>query len=248
MCQALGVAEVGKIPRIAQQVDLPVGQRIFPVQIRRNARARRLQFRLEITTGTVKLTLPPGVSQAEGLAFVAAKADWIAPRRARILDQRIALIPGASIPVEGHWQPLTFGSAPILQADQVVVRALSPAADLAQLLKTHARIQLTALVHTKAAQIGKPVTRLTFRDTKSRWGSCSARGAIALNWRIVCAEPLVQDYLVAHEVAHLAEPHHQPPFWRLCAQLMAQPQGLAAARAKLRAVGPQILALPLHTS
>ena len=53
------------------------------------------------------------------------------------------------------------------------------------------------------------------RDTRTRWGSCSAKGALSFSWRLVMAPPFVLDYLAAHEVAHLKEMNHSPRFWRV---------------------------------
>ncbi len=230
---------------MSETVEIRLGSDLVPVAVRRNARARRLQFRLDARTGDVRLTLPPGVSEARGLAFVRDKAAWIKPRRDRILADQQRLSEGGHIPLNGRLLPLEFGEAPALTADQIVVREATATADLAKLLITRAKAQLTPLAHDKAKALGLPIARLSFRDTKTRWGSCSGDGKISLNWRIICAEPLLQDYLAAHEVAHLKEPHHQPPFWAQCAALMAQPQALEDARAKLRAIGPRLMALPL---
>ena len=54
---------------------------------------------------------------------------------------------------------------------------------------------------------------LTLRDTRSRWGSCSARGDLNFSWRLVMAPPFVLDYLAAHEVAHLVHLDHSPAYW-----------------------------------
>jgi predicted metal-dependent hydrolase len=69
------------------------------------------------------------------------------------------------------------------------------------------------------------------RDTRSRWGSCSTQGRISFSWRLVMAPEAVVDYVVAHEVAHLAEMNHGPRFWRLVEALMPDS---AAPRAWLK--------------
>ena len=239
MCRACA-----KRVRVTSLIKIHADGQEIPVEVCRNPRARRLQFRLDARQGHVRLTLPPGISQARGLDFVAAKAAWIAPRRAKILAGQVAVVEGEHVPVDGILRPLVFTAKPLLRDQSIGVRADRAQSDLTSLIKTHARAQLTPLAHEKASVLQCPIRRLSFRDTRSRWGSCTSDGAISLNWRIVCADPLLQDYLVSHEVAHLREPHHQPAFWELCARLMAQPQALHEARNRLRAVGPKLMALP----
>jgi predicted metal-dependent hydrolase len=70
-----------------------------------------------------------------------------------------------------------------------------------------------------AARLGVPFGRLTLRDTRSRWGSCSSTGALSFSWRLILAPAEVLDYLAAHEVAHLKEMNHSPAFWRVLRDL-----------------------------
>ena len=63
------------------------------------------------------------------------------------------------------------------------------------------------------------VQRVTVRNQRSRWGSCSRRGTISLNWRLVQTPEFVRDYIVLHELAHLREMNHSPRFWREVARL-----------------------------
>ena len=82
-----------------------------------------------------------------------------------------------------------------------------------------ARSELASRARRLAARIGHNVARVTVRDTKSRWGSCSGRGNLSFSWRLIFAPESVLDYVVAHEVAHLAEMNHGPRFWRLVESL-----------------------------
>ena len=70
-----------------------------------------------------------------------------------------------------------------------------------------------------AGALGKTVTAISMKDTRSRWGSCTAQGRLSFSWRIVMAPDHVIDYLAAHEVAHLEEMNHGPRFWSLCRRL-----------------------------
>jgi predicted metal-dependent hydrolase len=76
-----------------------------------------------------------------------------------------------------------------------------------------ARISLIA--QSEAAALSRPYTRISLRDQRSRWGSCSSKGTLSFNWRLVLAPHDVLDYVVVHEVCHLVELHHGPAFWTL---------------------------------
>jgi len=80
--------------------------------------------------------------------------------------------------------------------------------------------------------------RVTVKDTKSRWGSCAANRNLGFSWRLVMAPPHVQDYVAAHEVAHLQHMNHGPRFWALVTQLTPHTD---AAVAWLRYHGPKLL-------
>ena len=84
---------------------------------------------------------------------------------------------------------------------------------------------------------GRYASRVSLRDPRSRWGSCSARGALSFSWRLVLAPEPVLDYVVAHEVAHLAEMNHGPRFWSLVHTLSGDS---ASPRAWLRANGERL--------
>jgi hypothetical protein len=77
----------------------------------------------------------------------------------------------------------------------------------------------TEIARTLAAALGRPVRKVSFRDTRSRWGSCTAKGDLAFSWRLAMAPRGVQEYVAAHEAAHLVEMNHGPGFWRLVARL-----------------------------
>jgi predicted metal-dependent hydrolase len=109
---------------------------------------------------------------------------------------------------------------------------------LTDYLKAEARREIGIRARDKAARIERRVAAVTLRDTRSRWGSCNSAGRLNFSWRLIMAPEFVLDYVVAHEVAHLAEMNHGPKFWRLCAQLSgADP---TTARAWLKRHGPEL--------
>jgi hypothetical protein len=84
-----------------------------------------------------------------------------------------------------------------------------------QELKARAHRELPPRLLALAAENGLTVARITIRDQRSRWGSCSAKGHIALNYRLMLMPDSVRDYILVHELMHLRQPDHSRRFWRL---------------------------------
>ena len=118
----------------------------------------------------------------------------------------------------------------------------SHAADVRAMVQRWLRVRATGelppLVHAHAASLGIAVSRVTIRDQRSRWGSCSRQGSITLNWRLLQMPPFVREYIVIHELMHRREMNHSPRFWRHVAG--ACPRYLEA-RKWLRTDGKKLL-------
>jgi len=212
----LSAASVAEVER--QVIALDLGA---PLSIRVNPRARRLLLRVDTASRQVELVLPKGVAAAHGIKFLAAQRGWIAARLLA-LPAPVPFAEGAIVPVFGAPHRICRTSDPSAPPVAIVdgeIRVRGDSAHLARRVKDHlvrlAREELTRRARLCAARIGRPVARVGVRDTRSRWGSCSAKGAISFNWRLVLMPEAVMDYVVAHEVAHLAEMNHGPRFWRL---------------------------------
>ena len=201
---------------MGEQLLLP-GDPPIALDIRPSARARRLSLRVSRLDGRVTLTLPHGASRRHALAFVEDKADWIRRHLADRPDLRRPM-PGTTLPFRGTDHPIMTGPGRSvrLQDQTIEVPHRDPERTPARLmafLKHEARAALAPAVDRHAASLGVTPTRLTLRDTRSRWGSCSARGDLMFSWRLVMAPPEVLDYVAAHEVAHLVEMNHSRAFW-----------------------------------
>jgi predicted metal-dependent hydrolase len=115
---------------------------------------------------------------------------------------------------EGGKEVIRFGSEWLKAPD---------AADLRPFVEKHLRDlaerELPLLVLELAGLHQLSVKRVMVRNQRSRWGSCSQRGTVSLNWRLVQAPVLVRDYIVLHELAHLKEMNHSRRFWQEVARL-----------------------------
>ena len=119
----------------------------------------------------------------------------------------------------------------------VVPDAVTAGTKVKALLKARARDMLATVSDDYAAALGRPYTRLTLRDTRSRWGSCTSDGGLMYSWRLIMAPPEVLHYVAAHEVAHLQEMNHSAAFWAVVEQLYGD---YAAPRRWLRKEGDRL--------
>jgi len=198
------------------------------VSIRVSPRARRIALRVDAAERKVELVLPPGVPTSQGLRFLAAKRGWIAARLAA-LPQPVPFAEGVIVPVLGIPHRIRredAAAAPPVAIRNGEIRVGGDPAHVERRVRDHlvamARSEFARRARPLAARIGRKVTRVNVRDTKSRWGSCSGQGNLSFSWRLIFAPEWVIDYVVAHEVAHLAEMNHGPRFWRLVESLSSE--------------------------
>jgi predicted metal-dependent hydrolase len=196
-----------------------------PISIRISPRARRIALRINAAQRTVELVLPPGVPKSHGLRFAQSKRGWIAARLAA-LPPSVPFAEGAIVPVFGipHRirREIDAAAPPVAIVDgEIRVRGepVHLARRVRDFLMAKAGKELSLRARRLAARIGRDITQISVRDTRSRWGSCSGRGNISFSWRLIFAPEPVIDYVVAHEVSHLVEMNHGPRFWRLVESL-----------------------------
>jgi len=205
-----------------------VGGRTLPLRIVENTRARRLTLRIDPGGQGLRVTVPPGIPAREVDRFIDRHQGWLEARLAKVPDKP-QVRPGVKIPVRGvphlilH-EPSKRGSVTVAEVNgqpALIVhgeRTHLPRR-VADFLKREAKKDIDALVAKHTATIGRKAKAVRFKDTTSRWGSCTSDGTLSFSWRIMMAKPAVIDYLVAHEVAHLKEMNHGPNFWKLCQDL-----------------------------
>ncbi|MDA0655576.1 MAG: SprT family zinc-dependent metalloprotease, partial [Proteobacteria bacterium] len=198
----------------------------IPLIIRRSPRARRISLKIDSHSGAAVLVLPRNASESEGVRFAEKHQHWLKSKLLE-LPPPIAFEDGALIPLRGQdlriiHQP--HGRGLVKERDGELVVFGQPeylARRLKDWLKRQARTDIGPLVTEKAALIGQKHGRISVRDQKTRWGSCAVNGNLSFNWRLILAPSYVLEYVVAHEVAHLAEHNHSKAFWHKVGELTA---------------------------
>ncbi len=202
-----------------------------PYTVRRSARARHV--RLTVTReGQAIVVLPIRAPERSAALIVEKHGAWLDRQMARIQAARDHAAARPSLAMGRH---ITVNGEP-----RVVVARTSDERDrLERALRAEARRVLEGRVAVFAPLVGVKPTRLTIRAQRARWGSASRNGSLSLNWRLVLAPPAVLDYVVIHELAHLAEPGHTRRFWELVRRHAPEAD---TARAWLRAHHGELLA------
>jgi predicted metal-dependent hydrolase len=208
--------------------SLQLAARTVPLRFRRNRRARRYILRLT-PDGAACVTIPPFGSKAFAHEFARRNLAWIerqlARREVRERTPR-AWTAGAEILFRGAAARIGLDAAgaslAVWFADQRLLLP-APTHDLRPAIERHlwrlAGSELPGRAFALAARHGLTIRRVTVRNQRSRWGSCSVRGTVSLNWRLVQMPDWVRDYVILHELMHLREMNHSRRFWRCVAEV-----------------------------
>lgn len=211
-----------------QEPWLRVGARPVRLWLVRNRRARHYVLRLR-PDGTARVTIPRGGSAREAKRFAERNASWLEKQLLRLAARPrrpTTWTTGTEILFRGERVRLEAGSegpGGLVRLGSEVVHVPDTATDLRPAIEGYLRRlaarELPARVLELAALHKVPVERVMVRNQRSRWGSCSRRGTISLNWRLIQTPPAVRDYLVLHELAHFKEMNHSGRFWNEVARL-----------------------------
>jgi len=179
--------------------------------------ARRYVVRVA-DDGTIRLTVPRGASIGGGLRFAERQVAWIARERRRQRERAAPWRPGHPVRFRGEIWPLEIdiSARGFRLGPELITRGRTgETRDAVQKhLRALATRELTARCFELARQVDLKVARVSVRDQKSRWGACSSRRVITLNWRLIQMPPSVSDYVIFHELMHIRQPNHSRRFWR----------------------------------
>lgn len=199
-----------------------IGDPPIPVVLKKSARARRFSLRISNADGGVSLTMPKRAAKRDALQFASEQEGWL---RRHLGQQPTRIVPvfGGVVMLDGVDVEIAQSDKRSVVFDQGVLWVPGAqdqiGAKLRGYFKALARDRLAQASEKYAAQVGRRVSRITLRDTRSRWGSCTTDGNLMYSWRLVMAPRDVQEYVAAHEVCHLVEMNHSAAYWGQVAQI-----------------------------
>lgn len=210
-------------------------------------RSKRRTVGMLVDERGLRVLAPARVTLSQVDAFIREHAAWVLDKlgaaMARAADRRIPLHHGAPFPILGEdWQiKIESGANRARWGEGHVVLALKEGAEPAPVLERALKRRALELFGERLAHygrhLGQPLPPLALSSARTRWGSCSRRSGIRLNWRLIHLPLPLIDYVAAHELAHLVEMNHSPRFWAVVETLYPE---WKAARAELKALGPTV--------
>jgi predicted metal-dependent hydrolase len=207
--------------------SLPFSEISPRLKLNVSERAKRLALRLDPHKRVMHLVVPKRSSLRTAHLFAEQHKDWIR-EKLRGLPREVPFVDGEVLPIMGRDRRIiilyneALKTTDIqLKKDELLVltNKADPSVRIRRFLMEYAQEKLTELAFEKAAQLRRRILNVQVKDTRSRWGSCAEDGTICFSWRLIFAPTKSFDYVVAHEVAHLAHMDHSENFWRVCERL-----------------------------
>lgn len=199
---------------------LEVGGRWIEVAVRESSRARLIRL-VAHADGTVEVVVPRRTSLRAVDRTLMQHRAWVERQLTRTAAPKLGLQRADVVWLHGSPQPVPE------------VRSVE------QWYREQARDRILATTTRESERLGVEHARVTIRDQRTRWGSCSSRGALSFNWRLVLPPLEILEYVVVHELCHLREHNHSRAFWQLVER--SRPT-FAAERKWLDTHGPELLA------
>lgn len=187
------------------------------LKLRKSARART--YRVIARYRHLEYVIPVRAKKAAAESALARLGEWVFEHNAR-LTQRPELSDDVCwlLGNEFRISPAALRSIQFKDQTLFLPEDCDLTATTERWLRAKAKAEIAPRIERYCREMGVTITKLTVRDQRSKWGSCSSRGTISMNWRLVMAPPELIDYLVVHELAHRIEMNHSPRFWAIVAK------------------------------
>ena len=195
-----------------------------PIVISRKNNIRRLSLKVCRITGNISINAPKFLSESEIYKFYYLNLSWIQNQINQCLVPKIVK-EGLFIPVEGNLYEIVVkkncSKIKFLEKNQICIpKDISNIGKEVQtFLLEYCKSVMIPIIFKKSNLIRQKIKKISFKDTKSRWGSCSSTGSIMLNWRLIMVPPSIYNYVIIHELAHLVHMNHGLLFWKLVQEL-----------------------------
>ena len=195
-----------------------------PIVISRKSNIRKLSLKVCRITGKITINAPKFLAESEVYKFYSLNRSWIHNQINQCLVPKIVK-EGLFIPVEGNLYEIVVkkncSKIKFFKNNLICIpkNISNIGKEIQTFLIEYCKSVMIPIISKKSNLIRQKIKKISFKDTKSRWGSCSSTGSIMLNWRLIMVPPSVYNYVIIHELAHLVHMNHGPLFWKLVQEL-----------------------------
>ena len=198
--------------------------KVIPVEFIKSISAKSIKITPNLAKQIVYVSYPFFVSRRKAVDFLESKKDWVSRQLEKVPDS-IVIADGAVIEMLGKKYKIshipTARRGVWIEEDYIFVSGGIEFLNrrVKDFIKVEVKKYFCRRVKYYANMLGAEYGKISVKDTTSRWGSCASNGNLSFSWRLAFAPIFVIDYIVAHEVAHLAELNHSFRFWRVVKQI-----------------------------
>ena len=194
------------------------------IHINRKNKIRRLSLKVCRITGKITINASLYLPNLVIINFFNENRSWISNQLNKCVIPNI-VDKGMMLPVEGNYYKLVIknnvSEVGFLAKNKICLpkNIINVGHAVQKFIIEYCRSIMTSFIIKKSNLFQKKILKISFKDTKSRWGSCSSKGSIMLNWRLIMAPPSVYKYVIIHELSHLVHMNHGYLFWKLVGEL-----------------------------
>ena len=194
------------------------------IHINRKNKIRRLSLKVCRVTGKISINASLYLPNLDIINFFNKNRSWISKQLSKCVVPKI-VDEGSILPVEGNCYEIVsnnnVSTIRFLESNKICLpkNIINVGHAVQKFLIVYCKSIMTPFIIEKSNLFKKKIHKISFKDTKSRWGSCSSKGSIMLNWRLIMAPPSVYKYVIIHELSHLVHMNHGYLFWKLVGEL-----------------------------
>ena len=185
---------------------------------------RRLSLKVCRVTGKISINASVYLPNSVIINFFNKNRSWISKQLSKSITPKV-VEKGLMLPVEGNPYEIVvknnISTVGFLPRNKICLpkNIINIGQEVQKFLVEYCRSIMIPIILEKSHLFKKKIQKISFKDTKSRWGSCSSKGSIMLNWRLIMAPPSVYKYVIIHELSHLDHMNHGYLFWKLVGKL-----------------------------
>ena len=194
------------------------------IHVNRKKIIRRLSLKVCRVTGKISINASVYLPNSDIINFFNKNRSWISKQINKCVVPKI-VDKGLMLPIEGNCYEIVVknnvSKVRFLETNKICLpKNITNIGHTAQkFLIEYCKSTMIPIILKKSNLLNKKIKNISFKDTKSRWGSCSSKGSIMINWRLIMAPPSVYKYVIIHELSHLVHMNHSYFFWKLVGEL-----------------------------